>query len=377
MRYAGLGPPVSTRPSSIWKNGFYEEVAKFHGICKLIFLLFKSNCAPGKIFDCKEFSTKSANRSRNLLTAIFNTVIGTLAVAGVWWIIKSRWLYVIAPKLYMTTSRNGEQIHSLSIYNAGLLLEEEVTMIIRPVCRFEIVGTSKSTVTVQGNIITIPKLIRLETVTLLLLVQGRQFEHADIESIESKATHGKVVANKENATAVWQSILVIPLLTIFLVVPFLLGTFVGSEMKQSMFGYIAEKYELIGSSKQLAGFKNTTNIRFGHGKLEKDFKESRVKITVQEVIRRGDVLTLMVDIKNSTGSAIIIDGSMNGTAGKGTVDYQNSRTESFALAEGANKTIKFQVFLPEITSVKMIEGNYSFKTFDGDDLTVVQILQFD
>lgn len=319
----------------------------------------------------------SANRSRNLLPQILTSVAGTLLVAGVYWVIKSRWLYVVAPKLYMNTPLSNGQIVSLSIYNAGLLSEEDVSLTMRPACRFEVVATSKSTVTIQGKTILIPKLARLETITVLILVEGKAFEHEDIESIESKATHGKIVASKDKATSAWQNSVALPIILLLLGLPFSFGTVIGADMKQSIFGYVADKYEVIGPSKQLAGFKQTVREDFAFGTLKGALDKSRVSITTKEVVRRGDVLTLMINVKNNSGAALMAEGSAKGTAGEGPLSYRDSRVDDFALADGENKTIKLMVYLPESANVKLIEGTYRLKGLDGGSLTIQQILQFD
>jgi hypothetical protein len=277
----------------------------------------------------------------------------------------------------MNTPLSSGQIVSLSIYNAGLLSEEDVSLTIRPACRFEVIATSKSTVTIQGKTIFIPKLARLETITVLILVEGKAFEHEDIESIESKATHGKVIASKDKATSAWQNIIALPIVLLLLGLPFSFGTWVGAEMKQSILGYVADKYEVIGPSKQLAGFKQIVREDFGFGTLKDALDKSRVAVSVKEVVRRGDVLTLMVNLKNNAGAALMVEGSVKGTAGDGPLSFRDSRVDDFALADGENKTIKFLVYLPESANVKMIEGTYRFKGLDGGSLTVQQIFQFD
>ena len=126
-----------------------------------------------------------------MLTTIFTSVIGALCVAGLLAAVKSRWLYVIAPKLYLNTPISDGQIISINIFNAGLTSEEDVAVTFRQACKFELIGTSKSTLSVNGKTLSIPKLSRLESITVVLLIEGKAFDPADIESVESKSTNGK------------------------------------------------------------------------------------------------------------------------------------------------------------------------------------------
>lgn len=119
-----------------------------------------------------------------MLTTIITSVLGALCVAAVLGTVKSRWLYVIAPKLYLNTPISDGQIISFNIFNAGLTAEEDVAVTFRQACKFELIGTSKSTLTANGKTLSIPKLSRLESVTIVLLIEGKAFDPIDIESIE-------------------------------------------------------------------------------------------------------------------------------------------------------------------------------------------------
>lgn len=277
----------------------------------------------------------------------------------------------------MISPTNNGQVVSLSICNAGLLAEEDVVLTMRPSCSFDLVATSKSTVTLQGQKISLPKLAKREIVTVLILVRGNQFVPEDIESVESKATEGKVVETKEKAIAAWQHFIALPILLIFVAGPFLLGNFFGGELKLSIFGYVKNQYEILEPSKQLAGFKISTNEKYAHGKLEGALNDSRIAIAVKEVVRRGDILTFSINIKNSSGAPLKIDGSISGTAGKGSVDFYESRVEDFALADGENKLVKMRVFLPESNSVKMAEGTFNFKGLGMGSIAIEQVFNFD
>ncbi|MES2048976.1 MAG: hypothetical protein V4447_11290 [Pseudomonadota bacterium] len=312
-----------------------------------------------------------------MITAIFTTVLAALCVAGILAILKSRWLYVIAPKLYLNTPISDGQIVSLTIFNAGLIAEEDVAISIRPGCKFELIATSKSTLTVTGKTLSIPKLSRLETITVLLLIEGKTFDPSDIDSIESKATKGKVVESKEKASAAWQPFVILPIMLLFLVVPFVFGTVMGAEMKMSVIRYASDKLELFGNSKQLAGYKNTLREINGDGVLKDAIKESRLLMEAQEVIRRDDILTVTLKIINKTKIPLMSEGYLKSSAGdKGSLDFWDSRAESFAIAPNETKLVKMKVFLPESLSVKIVESRFTFESTAGDALHTAQTLEF-
>lgn len=311
-----------------------------------------------------------------MITTIITSVIGALCVAGVLAIVKSRWLYVIAPKLYMNTPISDGQIVSLTLANAGLTSEEDVAVTLRPACKFELIATSKSTLVVNGKTLTVPKLSRLETVTVLILVEGKAFDQVDIESIESRHTKGKVVEKKEKATGAWESFVAIPIIALVMLLPFVFGTQVGADMKMSSTQYISEKLELMGNSTQLAGFKVESREKYAIGKLEGALKKSLIEIEISEVVRRKEVLTLVFRVSNNTKDPLLLDGDVSSTAGSGPVDFWDSRTKTVPIAPGESVSVKMKTYLPEDTKVKIIHGDFKLKNLAGDYITVSQAMEF-
>ena len=312
-----------------------------------------------------------------MLTTVITSVLGALCVAAVLAAVKSRWLYVIAPKLYLNTPISDGQIISINIFNAGLVAEEDVAVTFRQACKFELIGTSKSTLVVNGKTLSIPKLSRRESITIVLLIEGKAFDSVDIESIESKTTKGKVVESKEKADAIWQHFIAIPIVILLLAVPFSFGTVIGADMKISAFGYINDKLEIFGQSKQLAGFK--TNLR--EIQVDKKFdgaiKDSKISLEIIEIIRRGDILTITTKLSNNTKEPLMIEGYLKSSAGdKGPLSFWDERVENFALPPGDKKIVKQKAFLPESISVKIIDNNFSFETLSGESLRTSQVMEF-
>ena len=309
-----------------------------------------------------------------MLIAITTSVFAALFLAAIFAALKSRWLYVIAPKLYLNTPLSDGQIVSLTLVNAGLMPEEDVALTFRAVSKFELVATSKSTLAVNGQTISLPKLSRGETVTVLLLFEGKAFAPEDIDSVESKGTKGKVVESKDKVMAPWHHFVIWPLLFLVFGLPFLFGTYVGSEMKVSGLGYLDAKLEVFGASKQLAGFK-IVNESYPSGKLKDAVKANLLTIQVLEIVRRADILTLQVKITNNTGMILSVDASIEGTAGgSGPLDFSEIRVGKFAMAPNDSKSLKLKVYQPETSSVQVFEATYHFRALDGDSLYVSQII---
>jgi hypothetical protein len=314
-----------------------------------------------------------------MAATIATSVIGALCIAAVFAALKSRWLYVIAPRLYLNTPLSDGQIVSLTVTNVGLLAEEDVAVTLRPGCKFELIATSKSTLAVSGKTLSLPKLARAESVNVLLLVEGKSFEPSDIDSVESKATKGKVVETKEKATALWHSVVALPIVLLVLAAPFAFGTLVGSEMGVSAFQYLDEKLELFRQSKQLAGYKHELTEKYVQlsGTLGGAIRDKRIQIEIQEIVRRGDVLTVQLKIANNTKHVLVIEAHLEGPAGRdGPLSWTDSRSGSVALAPTESKLLRLKAYVPESGSVKLIQGSYNFKVPGGEELSVSQMIVF-
>lgn len=314
-----------------------------------------------------------------MFTTIATSITGALLLAGILSAIKSRWLYVIAPKLYLKTPLSDGEVISLTIHNAGLLAEEDVAITLRPACKFEIVATSKSTLSVSGKTISIPKLSRQESVTLLILVEGKAFEYSDIDSVESKHTKGKIVETKEKATALWHSFVILPILAAVLLVPFAFGTVIGAEMQTSALGYINQKFEFFGQSKQLAGYKSNVTEKYEilAGDLKGALKDGKIEVNVTEIVRRSDTLTIAINLKNNSKRVLIVDAQVKGASGgRGPLDWSDSQQEGITLSPGESKNFPLKAYVPENEPVKLVQGTYNVKTPEGSELTIGQIITF-
>ncbi len=257
------------------------------------------------------------------------------------------------------------------------MAEEDVAVTFRQACKFELIGTSKSTLLVNGKTISIPKLSRLESITIVLLIEGKAFDSIDIESVESKSTKGKVVESKDKATALWQTIIIVPIFLLVLAVPFIIGTIVGAEMKVSAIGYINDRLEVFGQNKQLAGFKSSIREIRADKKFTGAIKDSLISVETIEVVRRGDVLTITTKLSNNTKEPLIVEGYLKSSAGdKGPLSFWDERVESFALAPSEKKSVKQRAFLPESLSAKIIENRFSFESLSGDSISTSQTMEF-
>jgi len=309
-----------------------------------------------------------------VITGVITSVLATLMIAGIMTWIKGRRLYVIVPKLYLTTTLSDGQIVSLTLINCGFLPEEDVALTFRSSCKFELLGTSKSTLTVNGHTLSLPKLTRNESVSVLLLFENSKFDEADVESVESKGTKGKVVDSKEKASSVGQALGIWLLLIMFLGIPFFFGTFVGSEMKVSAWDYITEKLELMENSKQLAGYKIQSKEIYGSGQLKGALDRGKIKIEISEIVRRSNILYINYGVTNNTKDVLLDEAWFDGMAGDGPLSYKDRQIENFGIPPERNKSSIVKVYKPETDELHLIKVRAVFQNSHFDSLRIEQVI---
>ena len=81
-------------------------------------------------------------------------------------------------------------------------------------------------------------------------------------------------------------------------------------------------------------------------------------------------------LQDAIKKPVIANGYLESSAGRGKLDFYDTRVDTFALASKEMKQIAFKVYLPDEPAVKIVQGMFNFTTADGDELNVRQVLEF-
>lgn len=311
-----------------------------------------------------------------MITTILSTLIAALVIAIITSLTKSHGLYAIVPKLYFNTPISNGQVISLSIYNAALFPEEDIAITFRPTCKIDIIGTTKSTAVLNNQTLTLPKLSRFENVNILLLIEGKTFDPADIESIESKKAKGKVVDDKSKAYCLWQHFIAIPAILLLLGLPFVFGSVVGVEMGVSIPQYLDDQYNSLKPSTELAGYTSNITEGYATNSLESSINRRLIMFAIKNIVRQGNILTVKIEIKNKLDTSILIHGDIKSSAGdKGSVSFEDARFDSISIMPSESQTIKMKAYLPDDVKLKLLQSNFYITSINGDSANASQIIQ--
>jgi hypothetical protein len=301
-----------------------------------------------------------------LIVGILTTVIGSLILTGLIALFNSRQLYLIVPKLFFDTplstpSAKGNVVQ-LTFYNAGLRPELDVKAVLKATCDYTLIASSKSTLSYTSKTISLPRLARFESITVILLVEGKIFEHSDIESIESRDDVGKVIEKKEQASTPLQHVIALPLVLIFLLVPFGLGTYFGKEMQFSIVDFLYSEFDSLGSSSILvSNFKTEISKLEGYpeGELLKAMKSGSVNTKIARIVKKRESLELDLLITNNSQGFISVDVTGKNSAGDGAGLTLTDRFISDLLVlpgKQEKRTLKF--YFPDSPEQKLVMLDY-------------------
>lgn len=314
-----------------------------------------------------------------MIATVLTSVLATLMGVGLLAIFRSRWLYLIVPKLYLNTPLSNGHVVSLTLTNAGVLAEEEIKVRLKTTCRYEFLAGSDTTLKFENNTLSLPRLARGQSVNALLLVEGKTFEHSDIEAVESKLTSGKVVQNKEQVSAPWHHILIWPILIAVLLVPFSVGMFVGKLTGSDAIDFARKALlEPFAPSKQLAGYQVDLVERHASiaGELANATADGRVTLTLVEILRRGDILIVTGEVSNQMRGTLVVDITSETSAGnRGQIEFEDYRVENMYIQSGSKKLFRVQAYLPEEVNPKVLVLDYSLR-YKRDSNSIEQSVTF-
>ena len=289
-----------------------------------------------------------------MLATILGGVITALVIAGILAWLRSHWLYLVVPRLYLHTPLSSGQVVSLTLMNRGLVAEEDVAIRLKNTCKYELIAASKSTLSFQQNTIALPRLARFESVDVLLLVEGKAFDKNDVEGIESKLAAGKIVEKKDQVVPLWQHFVLWPVMILIFGLPFIEGTMFGRDWGYSAIDRLGAQLGSFGPSKQLAGYKIETregDFPYDTGPAVRALKDGKIRPSVKEVVRHGDILELELSIANTSGQTVVADASVKSSAAqRSPLEWRDGRLDDLYVGPGDTKGGMVRTFLAETSN---------------------------
>jgi hypothetical protein len=294
-----------------------------------------------------------------MLTAVLTTVISATLITLILAVAKSRWLYLCIPQLNFPTALG--HVALLTVKNAGLSHEEEVTIRLKAIARYELLGATKSTVTFLNNVLTVPRLGRFESIHVLLLVEQRPFLSSDVDAFESRATTGKVVGKPEEMVSPWLPALGLALALFFMVLFFSFGALFGKETRSTPLDFITEWIERLRPSKQLAGYRIDIANPYPRDEafVSKEFAAGHIKFSIGEIVRRDEVLQISAVIGNETQDPLSVNvDAKSSSIVRGDLSREETSASDVYVGPSGTATVSLKVYLPESSPRKIIWLEY-------------------
>ncbi len=321
----------------------------------------------GMLTNCEGRRTLALPERAAVLSAIVTSATAALVVVCVVAIAKSRWLYLVVPKLYFETPLSKGHVVTMTLANGGFRTEEDVHVTLKKTCTYELLASSKSGTSLAQGVLRIPRISRFEKVTALILAEGKTFEHSDIESVESKDTTGKVVEKPEQVSNLRDQAMMWPILALLLGGPFIVGTLVGKYEGMWAWDYVVKATESFTPSKQLAGFRTEVGGVQGGARATKLIKSGEVTHRIKEIVRRGDILEFRVVFMNRSAGFVLMSVDSKGPASaKGPLGYDDRRIADLFVGPGLEAEGTLKAFMPESWKPQTVV--LDFRAHTADDM---------
>lgn len=281
--------------------------------------------------------------------ALVATIVGGLIVAGlVGWIRKPR-LVVLLPRSFSYSQITDRgQLVEISVFNRGFKTEEAVEVTLNHMLRYELVGSNSQDATVASSKIHVPRIGPSDEVTVLLLVEQGTFKRDDIVQCLSKETKGVAVGKLEEVPPTGPQRIAV--LGLFVLVPALLYglTFVldyASDILNKSAAPVAITQEKREPT-EIQGWK-VPWFHVGTSTLVEPFKSGRIKATVGDITRKGDVAAVPVSFTNLTDEVLKARVSMTSAHSERRFKPFELRAEVGALTPGKTEIRSVQVVIPQ------------------------------
>jgi hypothetical protein len=305
----------------------------------------------------------------------FVTSIATaLILAGVFALLKSRWLYAVLPKGHLNTPFSKGHVALLTFSNYGFRTEEEVEFLIRTNCRCELLATSKGNVSLLNNKLTISRISRFQSITVVLLAEGKALEKEDVDTFESKETAGKIVEKKEQVNSVAQHLIVWPVIFLLLGLPFSAGTLYGKQQQQDIFELANDFFET--TAVPVAGYKvERADIR-GYMKdpLSKDIKTLGFPAKISAVTRKGAKILVEITVTNSYMNEFSLSITGKGPTGDQSAgSFLKAYVSDFLIFPKESKKKTIEILLPASFENKVLIVDYRLEFAGQTALTTDRV----
>lgn len=341
-------------------------------------------------------SEEVESMSFNPFNLLFTLIGGLILAALLGWIRRPR-LVMHVPRLfsYSLLTLKG-QLVEISVFNRGFKTEETIEVSLNPNLSYEVIGTNSQDVSLTGNKVLIPRLGAGDDVTTLILVENGIFTSADITNCLSKESKGTLVSKLEEVPPTGsQRIQIVGVFVAFPAIIYLgyllITGYFESEIKAV--GKVATELATESATKSatraaaaatstssLQGWNVANAYASINGPLYQAFKAGSVDASVGLPVRKKDVLSIPVILKNSSDTAIQASLSMNSQrSAEKLASYERSKTDIF-VSPGAIVTSAINVVVPAQTTNELDKNVYIelfIKDFSGDTLMLKRMYKVD
>lgn len=283
-----------------------------------------------------------------------------LVVAGIRAFMNRRRLYVIVPRMfsYSELSTSG-QVVEITVTNKGTRTENDIEVKLAPNLTYEVVASTLPGLKIEPTgLLRIGRLAKSEDVSIVLTVEGGDFDRESVLSVNSQDTKGEItkqIADSQETTPL-QAWLI--LLAIFVVLPGM-GYFYGTIFVEEVWpelrlfsGDAAKKrQELVAE-----GWEEIDDF-MGSEEYEPYIGDWPVQVKFPK--RKGDLLIFEISFENKLSERVEFTASLSSAFDDAEYRrrygrWPNTREAGILLLPGQSTTRSIEAYLPFAADTKVV-----------------------
>ena len=257
-------------------------------------------------------------------------------------------LIVLMPRSFSYSQITDRgQLVEISILNRGFKTEEAIEVMLNHTLKYELLGSNSQNALVKANKLYVPRVGPSEDVTVLLLVEPGTFKRDDIVQCLSKETKGLVVGKLEQVPPSGPQRVTI--LGMFVLFPALLyGMTYTLDYASDKFGSNPTTTSKVDKRApvDIAGWR-VPWFYVGTSELIQPLQDGRIKATVGDIARKGEIATVPITIVNGTQEVLKSRIALTSAFSSKRFKSYELTAEIAALTPGKSETKSIQVVIPQ------------------------------
>jgi hypothetical protein len=297
-------------------------------------------------------------------------VVTTLIATAILTYVTKRRLFIVVSSLFRHSSLTDQgTIVQLSLINRGFKTEEDIEITLDRQLTYELVASTMSKVSLEGDTLTVPRLSANDQMQFVLMADGGTFSPSSIIGVASRETKGKTVENLEKVPLHAGAMLAVIGMLVGLMGAGALGGYFAREViddvrnTEERTSVLEARLEISDQEAARIQSLESQGWRGVEGFLKSGVAEAypdSLPVSIGEVSRDGDIVDVVVKLENLTEDLIRVSGKLISPAGESDdLDLSEKWFHDHVVLHNASAEVRLKAYLPLQFPQQMVIGDFT------------------